>query len=1298
MKGKNAALSMKVKVGIAISAVAITAGGVGTAELITHSGHRAIASISPLWPASFSSEKYQEPEFKDSPSRENKAFNVADFGEQGSNGWFYRYGKSEKPSASKQITEFDGEKYHEIGVEGLEMKKDFLQPGQKEAAILEWRAAKKGKVNLKVAYVKSVNGDKNPTYPDGLTVSIYKGDKLLENHPVDVKTDSEVLMETELSKIPVKKHESIYFVIDAKANNAYDGGLLYAAVLDDKFKEAAPGVDHARKNNNANFRDDFGKQGHNGWYYMCGKDVVDSKVASFKAKDNYMNYTSPGLEIGKGFIHPAINDKAVIAWKPKNAGNIEIRGNYEKFEQHDGNPDWPDGVNFSIYKNSKKIFTRDVAAKTKGNNKVDFREKNISVTKNDNIYFVVDAKGNSSYDGGALDVSILDRNGLTNEDSVVVDESETRQNFANVKDDFGEQGNNGWFFQEGYGDNPFDTYNMNNYVKDDKYVDDSYLEIKRDFVNTGSGQKSAVVKWRVAQDGTIAIDSSYTKLKNKDKNPSWPDGTRVSIFHNSTKLVSQDFAPDRHKEVTKSLDVSSVDVKRGDYISMVVNGKENNAYDGGKYTFAIRSLSGIVGPTEKDVVIPNDDARTNNASVITDFGEQGKNGWFYQYGYYTDPFCAVNVANYEPEDKYVTKDGIEIKRDFIMPSTKDKSANVKWKVAKDGKINVFLNYTKLKNEDKNPSWPDGVDVTLLHNGKVLKYEGFEPDVNNEVSKDMSVSNLSVKKGDFITMIVNGRNNTAYDGGKYAFSIEDANVVHVDKVNKSGVNEANLSSDFGEQGSNGWYYCEGANPDKAEVLQTKTADKSGYLSVKDNGLEIKRDFVQPGVKKHAMYQWVVAANGTVNIDGEYVKFGHQDGNPSWPDGTKVIVSKNSKVLLDKDVHVKAGDGNDTKLKIDIDELSVKKGDILTFEIGARENNAWDGGRLQVKIKDSESKGPEIKPDTDNEANLFEDFGKQGHKGWYYGSCEWDSKNFELLKYDEKNECYKGKGKPELKKDFVEPDSGLNAAYKWIAGEDGKIRIDGEYTKFANDADPNANGVCLRIFHNGAEKKWIGDGLNHGGIKEDVTVKFDQILDVKRGDEIIFAVNSEANDSYDGGKLQIKINPYKAPETPEPEDGDNVANLKKDFGPQGSNGWYFGSCEWDSKDFLLIDYNQDEDRYFSNGKPELKRDFVEPGAFRNAAYKWVVKKDGKIKIDGKYTKFSNDADPNANGVCLRIFHNGVEKRWIGDGLNHGGIKDEVTVTFDQYLDVKKGDEILFAVNGEGNDAWDGGRLEVDITPAD
>ena len=63
--------------------------------------------------------------------------------------------------------------------------------------------------------------------------------------------------------------------------------------------------------------------------------------------------------------------------------------------------------------------------------------------------------------------------------------------------------------------------------------------------------------------------------------------------------------------------------------------------------------------------------------------------------------------------------------------------------------------------------------------------------------------------------------------------------------------------------------------------------------------------------------------------------------------------------------------------------------------------------------------------------------------------------------------------------------------------------------------------------------------------------------------------------------------------------------------------------------------------NGGKPELKADFVEPGNGKNAAYKWVVGKDGKIRVQGSYTKFANSAD------------------------------------------------------SDGNDAWDGGRLEVEIT---
>ena len=1468
-KLRNLTLKARIALSVTVSAAVIVPSAVYANYYFTnHSGASNQANwetVDASWPACFHFEEYEEPEFQDSDSRKNIAFNVADFGEQGSNGWFYRYGKAEKPYKSEQIEKTDGERYYQVGVDGLEVKKDFIQPGGKEAAILEWRAAEKGAVDLMVTYVKNVNADKNPSYPDGVTLTIFKGEELLETHKVDVKIDKEVLMETKIEAMDIEEDESIYVVVDANANNAYDGGLLYVAVQDVNAPKPSAMKDSERKDNNADFVNDFGAQGSNGWTYMYGKETSSCELVSTETDSGYRNVTSPSLEISQGFIHPAINDKAIIGWESKNDGEIEIRGSYTKFEQHDGNPDWPDGVNVAIYLNDKKLLEQDVEALTKGDNTISFREKGLKITTKDKLYFVVDAKGNASYDGGAFEIAILDRSNLSNEDSVTVDESETRQNFANVKDDFGEQGKNGWFFQEGYQDEPFGAYNMSGYVEDDKYVDDSFLEIKRDFVNPGKGQKSAVIKWKVAQDGDIAIDASYTKLKNEDKNPTFPDGTRVSLYHNETLLAKQEFAPEVSKEVTKDLNVESLSVKKGDYITMVINGKENNAYDGGAYSFRIRGLSSLVGASEKDVTIENDANRSNNASVATDFGKQGKNGWFYQYGYYTNPAFAVNVENYIENDKYVTKDGIEIKKDFIMPSTKDKSANVKWVVAQDGPVNVYLTYTKLKNEDKNPSWPDGTVVTLFHNGTVLKSESFAPDTENEVSKDLSVRDLNVKKGDTITMVVNGKENTAYDGGLYAFSIEDANRVEVTKKNESGKNQANLASDFGEQGSNGWYYLDGKTIDTAEVLTHKTADEQGYISVKDTGLELKKDFVQPGVNRHAMYQWITAADGEITILGNYTKFSHQDGNPSWPDGTKVRVYKNKELLFEKDAEVLEGEGNNTSLEISFEKMEVKKGDAITFDIDAKNNNAWDGGKLAVQIRpyveqkeeyisaeknkaslfkdfgeqgsngwyygcgntsaefkpadfnngeyssvtcdnlllkkdgvhpsanagaiyrwivgedgqinldgafyksrneskedntpdgvqvavylngelvegmsydipvskdeevskkiqkenlevkkgdkldfiitakknaawdygklemkivDSSEKAEEveIKADEDNTADLFADFGKQGNKGWYYGTCEWNGANFTLLEYDAENNRYFDNGKPELKKDFVEPGNGLNAAYMWIAGEDGRIQISGDYTKYPNFEDPYATGVCIRIFQNGVEKQWIGNGINVSNIKTNVNITFAETLDVKKGDKIIFAVNPEGNDSYDGGKLQIQI----APKGEENQTRTPVANLKEDFGEQGSNGWYYGTCEWDSKNFTLLAYDAESKRYFNNGKPELKADFVEPGAGLNAAYKWKSSVDGTIDIEGEYTKFAATPDSGANGVCIRIFKNGEEEKWIGEGINQK-VTNEITIPVTHQLEVARGDEIIFAINPEGNDEYDGGRLQVKI----
>ena len=938
---------------------------------------------------------------------------------------------------------------------------------------------------------------------------------------------------------------------------------------------------------------------------------------------------------------------------------------------------------------------------------ITFREKKIDVTTADKFYFVVDSNQNASYDGGNLDVTFMDRSSTANENDVTIDESETRQNFADVKYDFGEQGKNGWFYQEGYEDEPFDAYNMTNFEQDEEcYFDPSYLEIKRDFVNTGKG-RSAIIKWKVAQDGDIRIDAAYTKLKNEDKNPSWPDGTRVTLYHNNEKLVQEDFKPDTKEEITKELDVESLSVKRGDFITMVVNGKENNAYDAGKYQFSIKGLSPLVGQTEANVVA-KDPNRTNNASVAQDFGKQGNNGWCFQSGYYLDPYFAVNVETFDTkEDRYQTKDGVEIKRDFIVPGNKGRSANVKWVVAKDGTVDITADYTKLKNEDKNPSWPDGVTVYLMKNGQVLKRADFDPLTDREVTKDLSVSGLAVKAGDTLTMLVDGRENTAYDGGKYTFSIEDAVMTGGEFVNNSGSNNANLATDFGEQGSNGWYYLEGKNVTQAEILTQKTDDGCGYISRRLGGLEVKKDFVQPRLNAEAMYKWVVAVDGTINVVGDYTKFGHQDPNASWPDGTTLNIYLNNHNIYSSLCPVQAGDGNNTVKDIRFDNLAVKAGDVLTFSIGCNHNNAWDGGRLSVRIMDASTATEDTT--RENHTVLADDFtGEQGANGWNYGKCDWDGKNYEDLPYDAENNRYYDGGKPEVKADFAEPGNGKNAAYRWTVARNGKIRVHGDYTKFANAADPNADGVVMRIFVNGEEKKYI-DGNIKGNFADERKAEFNEVYDVYAGDVIMFAINPECNDSYDSGRLSVTIEDATAsqpepgtntnpdPSTPSASDRDNSTVLKNDFsGEQGKNGWYYGTCDWDGANFAEIPYEAANGRYYNNGnKPELKPDFVEPGSGRNAAYKWVVAKDGKIRVTGNYTKFANSADPNADGICMRLHINNEEKIWFG---GKGNYDHEIRKDFDEVYDVHAGDVLIFHVDPEGNDAWDGGRLEVTISPVE
>ena len=106
-------MSRKVKLAAGGGVVAVAA--VSVAGVMAFAGGNTpvtikdeIVALAGGWPQSFMADDYVEPEFVDDKNRTNNAFNVADFGEQGNNGWFYRYGSATNPAASKRMENFDG--------------------------------------------------------------------------------------------------------------------------------------------------------------------------------------------------------------------------------------------------------------------------------------------------------------------------------------------------------------------------------------------------------------------------------------------------------------------------------------------------------------------------------------------------------------------------------------------------------------------------------------------------------------------------------------------------------------------------------------------------------------------------------------------------------------------------------------------------------------------------------------------------------------------------------------------------------------------------------------------------------------------------------------------------------------------------------------------------------------------------------------------------------------------------------------------------------------------------------------
>ena len=165
----------------------------------------------------------------------------------------------------------------------------------------------------------------------------------------------------------------------------------------------------------------------------------------------------------------------------------------------------------------------------------------------------------------------------------------------------------------------------------------------------------------------------------------------------------------------------------------------------------------------------------NEANLALDFGSQGSNGWNYGYGTSDEDFTLAEGYDADNKKYYQSGvEGLELHPDFVHPAdstvTTSAGAAYRWTVGEDGKIDLAGNYTKFIQNDGNPSWPDGVTLTIYHNHEILQQDLMQVSSTVDNIHNINIKMLDVKQGDNLYIIVTANNNNAWDGGKLDISI------------------------------------------------------------------------------------------------------------------------------------------------------------------------------------------------------------------------------------------------------------------------------------------------------------------------------------------------------------------------------------------------------------------------------------------------------------------------------------------------------------------------------------------------
>ncbi|QGQ98506.1 fibronectin type III domain-containing protein [Paenibacillus psychroresistens] len=606
---------------------------------------------------------------------------------------------------------------------------------------------------------------------------------------------------------------------------------------------------------------------------------------------------------------------------------------------------------------------------------------------------------------------------------------------------------------------------------------------------------------------------------------------------------------------------------------------------------------------------------------------QGTNNWYYQY---LSGTSYTNLPSWDSTNsvwKHASDSNNYIGASYQHPGSASDSVR-KWVAPSSGWVQVTgePNKSSYENIWDNVIDDDGLYAYISLNNDIIWNKYIESQNQSKNRHDLTIY---VTAGDVLYFRENKNGVNSYDGLSW-----DPWISYISKTSFT------ASTDYtSDMGASNWFNRSWDGTLFREMTYSGTSWSEGSASLFNN-------YAIPSSTRDASRSWVAKASGSIKITGTAKK------KVTGGDGVIVDIFLNNQSIWNKTIAASDTTGYTHDLTI-----HIEAGDLVEFRVNRNitatsDDTTWDPTIAYVKpfysVDDTTS--------------------TQGNNGWYYQ--KWDGSNYTNLTWNGTSSIW------ELASTFLaidtinmHPENSYDAVRKWVAPNDGKVKVYGTIQRPTTGGD----GVIAKTVLNSVEY-W---GLAIGGT-DTTTKSFSYYMTVHAGDAIYFRLSKNSTIANDTTAWKIKIEydleRYKASEDWSSVQGmHNWSYQRLNAGTYTDLPWIPLNNDWEYSTFCIISVTN-----------------MHPCSTDDTVRKWVAPFKGTIRVKGNTGVSASGGD----GVVVTI-KQGATTKWSRTlSAEKLPYLPDAMFAYDLTLDVNVNDPIYFILNKNSTITSDSTLLNPEI----